>query len=139
MLEYTRHQALLVRSIKNLRFVHDRLRTFGVDELVTLFDAQLDTLSEATAALDVLVESLKLGFVARDATEVFDELTPLVDGIWGYSASIHALTGQQVAIYEKGKWQALLLLAGAILTASVFVLFVALGIRRSLRATKWLA
>jgi len=135
LLEYTRHQALIVRSIKNLRFVHSRLRTFGVDEMVTLFDAQLDSLSETTAALDVLVESLKLGFVTRDATEVYDELTQLVDSIWGYSASIYALTGQQVATYEKGKWQALLLLAAAILAASVFVLFVALGIRRSLLAT----
>jgi methyl-accepting chemotaxis protein len=135
LLEYTRHQALIVRSIKNLRFVHGRLRTFGVDEMVTLFDAQLDMLSKTTAALDVLVESLKPGFVARDATEVYDELTQLVDSIWGYSASIHALAGQQVATYEKGKWQVLLLLAAAILAASVFVLFVALAIRRSLLAT----
>ncbi len=135
LLEFTRHRATLQRALRNLAFVHERLRSFGITEMADLFDAQRTYLDEHVTLLDTSVEAIKLGFFARDPLEVYDELSVLVDGVWGYGASVHALLADHVAQYQSAKWRALVTLAVAIAIASVVVLAMTLAIRRSLLVT----
>ncbi|HNQ47896.1 MAG TPA: methyl-accepting chemotaxis protein [Hydrogenophilus thermoluteolus] len=135
LLEFTRHRHTLAKSIKDLAFIHNRLRSFGVTELVDLFDAQLSYLQEQGEMLDTTLDAIKFGFFARDPLEVYDEASQLVDGVWGYGASVHALLAEHVANYRAAKWRSLALLSAAIAAASLVVLLMTLAIRRSLLAT----
>ncbi len=134
-IEIARYKGLIADAISRLRFLHQRLRSFGVTELADLFEAQLSYLEENIESFHTTLEAAQLGFFARDPGEIFEEGSVLVETVWGYGASIHALLLEHLERYRLSAWQTFWIILGSVAAGGMLIFWITLSIRKSLLAT----